>query len=292
MKPLYLFELITLAALWGASFLFMRVGAPEFGPVALIELRCAIAAVFLLPLVVMSRKFTQITVNAPLLFMVGVIGTAIPFCLLSYATLYVTAGYASILNATAPVFTAIIAWIWVKERLSLSASLGLFVAFAGVFILVLDDQGDTQGINLMPVLAGLGATLCYGIGANFTRQKLGHIHPLVIACGSQTGAALALLPFSIWLWPDIMPTDQAWSGVVVLGIACTGIAFIFYFRLIANVGVNQAMTVTYLIPLFGVVWGLIFLGEAITVYMMLGGLTILCGVALITGLVKFGRQTA
>ncbi len=289
MKSRDLLELVALAALWGASFLFMRVGAPEFGPVALIELRTAIAAIFLLPLVLWFKKLHQIKANAWRLFVVGFIGTAIPFCLLSYATLYVTAGYASILNATAPIFTALIAWLWVDDRLSFSAALGLLIGFAGVFILVFDKQGSTDVINLLPVVAGLGATFCYGLGANYTKQKLAHVDPLIIACGSQAGAALGLLPFSIWLWPQHMPGNQAWLSVSILGIACTGVAFILYFRLIAHVGVNKAISVTYLIPLFGVLWGMLFLQETLSLIMITGGLTILLGVALTTGFLKFAK---
>jgi len=284
MKPLYLIELVTLAALWGASFLFMRMGAPEFGPVVLIFLRTGIAALFLLPIVLLTRKWKLIKENALLLFIVGVVGTALPFSLLSYAVLTVSAGYASILNATAPIFTAIIAWWWVRDELSFSAVMGLVVGFIGVFILAFDNQGSSSGISFLPVMAGLGATFCYGVGANFTKQKLGHVHPLALACGSQLGAAISLLPLSIWLWPSQLPGQQAWISVTFLGIACTAFAFILYFRLIANVGVNKAITVTYLIPFFGVIWGMIFLNEALTLFMLAGGLFILTGVALSTGI--------
>jgi drug/metabolite transporter (DMT)-like permease len=292
MKPLYLLELVLLAALWGASFLFMRIGTPEFGPVALIELRTAIAALFLLPIVLLTKKFGQASANYGLLFIVGLVGTAIPFCLLSYATLFVSAGYASILNAMAPIFTALIAWLWVNDRLSFSAVIGLIIGFGGVFILVFDKQDATGELNIWPVIAGLGATFCYGLGANFTRQKLGHIHPLAIAFGSQLGAALGLLPFSVWLWPQQVPGSQAWISVTVLGIACTGIAFILYFRLIANIGVNKAISVTYLIPLFGVVWGMIFLDEVLSLMMIAGAMTILLGVSLTTGMITFGINKA
>lgn len=292
MNPRYLFELIVLAALWGGSFLFMRLGAPEFGPVALIEIRTAVAAVFLFPVVLWYRKLRMIQQNLGLLLIVGAIGTALPFCLLSYATLYVNAGYASILNATAPIFTALIAWWWVKERLNRTGLAGLLIGFLGVFVLVFDKQGNTAEIALVPVLAGLGATCCYGFGANFTRQKLQHIHPLAIACGSQAGAAFSLLPFSWWLWPDDVPGQDAWVSVVVLGIACTGIAFILYFRLIANVGVNKAISVTYLIPLFAVLWGMLFLDESLTVWMLGGGLLILTGVSLTTGVWPRQHQSA
>jgi drug/metabolite transporter (DMT)-like permease len=290
MKPVYLLELMILAALWGASFLFMRVGAPEFGPITLIALRTAIAAIFLIPLVIMAGKIKLIQDNALLLFVVGVIGTALPFSLFSFAVLYVSAGYASILNATAPIFTALVAWIWVNERLTLSAALGLLIGFCGVVLLVLDDHSVSTEMVWIPVMACLAATLCYGIGANFARQKLGHVHPLAIAGGSQLGAALSLAPFGWWLWPDTPPGQQAWLAVIILGIASTAIAFILYFRLIANVGVTKAMTVTFLIPFFGVIWGMLFLQEMLTVFMLGGGLLILIGVGLSTDILNRWRK--
>jgi len=294
MKPLYLVELVFLAALWGASFLFMRIGAPEFGPIALIGLRTGIAGLFLLPIVIGAKKLAQIQQNAGLLFIVGFIGTAIPFCLLSYATLYVTAGYASILNSTATIFTAIIAWLWVRERLALLALAGLLLGFVGVIVLVFDKQGNTSDIALLPVAAGLLATFCYGLAANFTKQKLAHIHPLAIAGGSQLGAAIGLIPFSIWLWPAQPPSQLAWVSVSILGVASTGIAFILYFRLIAHVGVNKTMTVTYLIPFFGVIWGFLLLNEPLTFLMFIGGSLILMGVGFSTGVFNrfLPRKTA
>ncbi len=282
MKASDLIELVSLAALWGGSFLFMRMGAPEFGPLALVELRTGIAALFLLPIVIIAGKMAFVRANAIRLVIVGAIGTALPFCLLSYATLFVSAGFASIINSTATIFTAIIAWIWVRERLNKAGIAGIALGFIGVFVLVFDRQGDS-GLPLIPVLAGMGATLCYGIGANYSKQKLAHVPPLAIALGSQAGAALVLLPLSVLFWPEVNPGADAWMAVTALAVLCTGIAYILYFRLIAHVGVNRAMSVTYLIPFFGVVWGMLFLHEVLTLHMLSGGLLILLGVGLTTG---------
>ena len=119
---------------------------------------------------------------------------------------------------------------------------------------------------------------------------MANIDPLVIACGSQIGAAISLLPFSIWLWPEQNPPGSAWLGAIILGVACTGIAFILFFRLIKNLGPNKAISVTYLIPLFSMLWGMIFLDESVTLYMLSGGLMILLGVALTTGVIQLVRQ--
>ncbi len=284
MKPLDYIELVCLAALWGASFLFMRMAVPEFGPFALVELRTGIAALFLLPFILWQQKMSVIKDNFMVLVIVGLSSTAIPFCLLSFATLSVSAGYASILNATTPIFTALVTWFWVKEKLGLSALLGLVVGFLGVFILVFDKQGGQETVSLLPVLAALVATFCYGIGINYTKQKLSHLSPIVIAFGSQLTASLSLLPFAIWFWPSTLPSLQSWVAVSILGVASTGIAFILFFRLIANIGPNKAVTVTYLIPFFGVIWGSLLLDEVLTVYMAAGGFFILFGVALSTGM--------
>jgi len=286
MKPIDLFKLIILSSLWGASFLFMRMAAPDFGPIALIELRTAIAAIFLLPIILWKKKLKILKDNFGTLLVAGLFSSAIPFCLLSYATLYVSAGYASILNATTPIFTALIAWVWIKEKLSIFALGGLVLGFVGVFVLTFDSQDVSGGVSLIAVIAGLGATVCYGIAINFTKQKCQHLNPLVIAFGSQLGAALILLPLSIYFWPQHMPSTQSWVAVSILGVASTGIAFILFFGLIASLGSNKAASVTYLIPFFAVIWGFIFLKEALTSYMMLGGFFILFGVALSTGLIS------
>ncbi len=283
MRPSDLLELVLLAAIWGASFLFMRLATPEFGPVALIEIRTLIAAILLIPILFAMRKAHYLLPNAGKLFLVGVSGTAIPFSLLSYATLYVTAGYASILNATTPIFSALVAWLWVSERLTASAIAGLLIGFLGVVVMSFDKQSGSAEVSVLPVLAAVAATLCYGFSANFTRQKLNHVHPLALACGSQIGASLALIPFAFWLWPGVWPSTAAWGSAIVLGVLCTALAFILYFRLIANVGVNRTVVVTYLIPFFGVVWGVIFLQESVSLLMILGAGLILCGVSLTTG---------
>jgi drug/metabolite transporter (DMT)-like permease len=287
MKPLDLLELTILAALWGGSFLFMRMGAPEFGPVAMIALRTGIAVLTLLPVVLLMRKLPGLRGNLGLLLVLGVVSTAIPFTLLSWAVLHVSAGYASIINSTATIFTALIAWLWVNDRLSKGGVVGIFVGTLGVVVLAL-DRVDAQGIDLLPLLAGLAATLCYGLGTNFSKQKLAHVEPLLIAFGSQLGATVFLLPFALLFWPEHNPRFDAWLAIIALGIFCTGIAFILFFRLVARVGVNRAISVTYLIPFFGVVWGMLFLDEVLTLYMIAGGGLILLGVGLTTGLL--GRR--
>jgi len=283
MTPRQLLELVLLASLWGASFLFMRIGAPEMGPVLLIALRTLVGGLFLLPFLAWYNGHRGAGRHLPVIALVGVLGSAMPFALIAYATLTVTAGYASILNATTPIFGALVAWVWLRERLAAPGVVGLMIGFGGVFVLVW-GRGETPSPELgLAVTAALSATLLYAIAANITRRHLAGVHPLTLATLSQLFAAVALLPLALYLLPEEMPTVKAWWSVVLLGVACTGVAYILYFRLISQVGPTKTLTVTYLIPAFGLFWGWLFLEEEIGLSMVAGGLLILLGVGLTTG---------
>ena len=284
-----LLELVVLAALWGASFLFMRIGAPEMGPVGLIAIRTLVAGLFLLPFLFFYNSHRGVRRHVPAIALVGVIGSAMPFALIAYATLTVTAGYASILNATTPMFGALVAWIWLGDRLRLSGIIGLLVGFAGVFVLVW-GKGEMPSLQLgTAVAAALTATLLYALAATTTKRYLAEVHPLTLATLSQLFAAASLLPLALLAVPEQMPSAKAWWSVVLLGIASTGIAYVIYFRLISQVGPTKTLTVTFLIPVFGLFWGWLFLEEAIGWSMVAGCLLILLGVGLTTGVLA-GRS--
>jgi drug/metabolite transporter (DMT)-like permease len=284
-----LFELVMLAALWGASFLFMRIGAPEMGPVGLIAIRTLVAGVFLLPFLFFYNSHRGVRRHVPTIALVGVIGSAMPFALIAYATLTVTAGYASILNATTPMFGALVAWMWLGDRLTPSGIIGLLVGFAGVFVLVW-GRGEMPSLQVgMAVAAALTATLLYALAATTTKRYLSEVHPLTLATLSQLFAAASLLPLALLAIPEQMPSAEAWWSVVLLGIASTGIAYVIYFRLISQVGPTKTLTVTYLIPAFGLFWGWLFLEEEIGWSMVAGCLLILLGVGLTTGVLA-GRS--
>ena len=290
MKPQDLLELILLAAVWGASFLFMRTATPEFGAVALVAVRTAVAAVFLLPILLFTRKHIDVVKYwKPILF-VGLVNTAIPFCLFSYATVELGAGFGSILNATAPMFGALVGYLWLRDQLSPVAVVGLITGFAGVVVISSARSGLQLDVAVVPVLAALAATFSYGVAACYAKRYLVGVGTLAIATGSQAYAALALAPFAVLYWPEQMPSMSAWWQVIVLGVACTAFAYILYFRLIANVGAAKAITVAYLVPVFGVLWGVIFLAEIVTVTLMVGAALILLGVGLTTGLWRFWHK--
>ena len=286
MRPRDVVDLVALAVLWGASFLFMRIAGPEFGAFALVEVRVAIAALVLLPLLVAKGQFSELTGNWATLGVLGVHNTAMPFFLLTWATLFLSAGIGGILNATAPIFAAVVAWAWLGEKLNISRIAGLLVGTIGVWLLVSDKIGASMGDTTLAVIAALAASFLYGVGGNFTRRYASHVKPLAVATGSQVGAALVLFPVAIVTWPDTAISTRAWVAAVLMGLFSTALAYILYFRLIANVGPTKAITVTYLIPLFAMLLGAVVIDEPVTGAMIVGCAVILLGTALATGLLR------
>ena len=286
MKAIEIRDLVLLAALWGASFLFMRMGASDFGPVPLIELRVLIAGLFLLPWLVRSPDQQQLWQHKTGLLVLGAAGSAIPFTLIAYSTLFLSSGFASILNATTPIFGAMVGAACYQHRFSPVQMIGLVIGFSGVILLVWGDTSVPTEGGLLAVMAGLGASLSYGIAANYSKAKMNSVNPLVNSCGSQIAAALILLPFALATWPAVMPPLASWLAVLVLGVLCTGFAFLLYFRLITRIGPHKTITVTYLIPAFAMVWGAIYLDETVSLTMIFACLIILLGTALSTDLLS------
>ncbi|WP_418319483.1 DMT family transporter [Piscinibacter sakaiensis] len=290
MKPRDLGELILLAALWGASFLFTRIGAGQFGAVALSGLRVAGAALVLLPILVYRRELSALLLHWKPILILGIVNSALPFLGFSYAVLTISAGLSSIFNSASPLFAALIAWLWLNDRLSASRVAGLLIGFAGVVGLVWSRTGIATeadaGATLLALLACIAAAAAYGLGANWTKRYLSGVPPMAVAAGSQLSATIALAAPTWWFWPAQTPPPMAWLSLAALAVLCTGFAYVIYFRLIAHVGPANAITVTFLIPAFAVAWGAIFLGERVTPAMLLGCLVILSGTALAVGLVK------
>ncbi|MDI9653618.1 DMT family transporter, partial [Burkholderia cenocepacia] len=225
------------------------------------------------------------------LFVVGALNSGIPFCLFAFAELTLSAGVTSVINATTPLWGALVAYLWLKDKLSLPRALGLVIGFAGVLTLVWNQianaHGDTgAGATALAAAAALGATLLYGIAANYTKRKLSGVDPLVNAAGSMIGSTILLLPFAIATWPAAPVGVHAWGAVLALGVACTGIAYFIFFYLIAHIGPARAITVTFVIPVFGLLWGALFLGEHVSAVMIEGCAIVLVGTALATGVIK------
>ena len=286
-------EFLLLAAIWGASFLFMRLGAREFGALPTAGVRVAIAALFLLPILLWRGLGPQLAAHWKKIFFVGLLNSAVPFACYAFALLTISTGLSSILNATAPLFGALIAWLWLKDRPNGLRTLGLLIGFVGVALLAWEKASfkpDTAGQSSgWAVLACLLACLCYGIAASYTKRYLSGLPSLVTATGSQLGATLGLALPTLWLWPQQMPGASAWLALLAVGVLCTGVAYILYFRLIETIGPARSMTVTFVIPVFAVIYGTLFLGEAVSLWMLLCGAIIVSGTALSANLLKLRR---
>jgi drug/metabolite transporter (DMT)-like permease len=270
-------ELTLLGAVWGGSFLFMRVAAADFGPFALVEVRLALGALILLPFLWQARaRFTP----AVWLRVAGIatINSVLPFVLFAWGAERAPAGIGAITNAMTVMFAALVAFLFYGERIGPWRWTGLVAGFIGVTILA---SGHIAGASVgAAALAGTAAALCYGLGINFVRHYLSGFPAAAIAAANLGAGALLLLPFALYSWPQHPIPVASWLSAVLLGVLCTGIAFVFYYRLIARIGAPRTATVTYLIPLFGVIWAWLLLGERVTLSMVLAGALILAGVAM------------
>jgi drug/metabolite transporter (DMT)-like permease len=286
LRPRDVAELVALAALWGASFLFMRIAAPGFGPVALAAVRVAGATLFLLPLLAARGQMPALIRHWRVIAVVGLMNSALPFLCFSYAALSINAGLSAIFNSATPLFAAAIAWVWLADRMTPARVLGLVVGFAGVVWIAWDKAGFTPGGSAWAISACLFATLCYGVAPNLTKRHLTGVAPLAVAAGSQLAAALLLAVPALLFWPATPPSAQSWLATAALAFFCTGVAYILYFRLIANAGPANAVAVTYLVPIFAVAWGGLFLGETLSWPLVAGCVVVFAGTALATGVVK------
>lgn len=296
MKSSDIAALVALAALWGASYLFMRVGAGEFGPWTLSGARALGAACVLLPLLAAARSGALVALRAAWrqVAVVGVANSALPYLLFAVAAMNINASLSAIFNAATPMYAAIIGMAWLGEGVSRQRALGLAVGFVGVIWLVWDGAGFKDGGSSLAVgwsvAACLAATVLYAFSAHYSKRYLAGVPPLAVAAGSQLVAALALaLPAIAWR-PAALPSAPAWLALLGLTLACTALAYVLFFRLIERVGAANTMSVPFLVPAFGVLWGVLFLGETLSLDMAAGSALIVLGTALTTGVVRFRRR--
>ncbi|MCD9032314.1 DMT family transporter [Luteimonas sp. Y-2-2-4F] len=275
-------ELGLLGAIWGASFLFMRVAADDFGPVPLVELRLALGSLVLLPFLWRARAAFPPALW-PKLALIGAINSALPFVLFAWAAQRAPAGIGAIANAMTVLFTALVGALFFGERIGTRRAAALLAGFAGVVVLA---SGKVAGMSVGgAVAAGATASLLYGVGINLVRRHLTGLPPAAVAAATLGCAALLLLPLAVATWPARPVPALSWLSAAALGVLCTGIAFVMYYRLIARIGAGRASTVTYLVPLFGVGWAWLLLDEPLTWSMALAG-------ALILGSVAFSQRVA
>ncbi|WP_039988517.1 DMT family transporter [Vibrio owensii] len=276
------FRLLCLAAIWGGSFLFMRVAANTFGPAYLIEFRVGFAAIALLLISIYLKKKLSFTAHTKHFFIIGLFNTAAPFLFFAYAAQTLNASTLSILNSTAPIWGALIGFIWYRSPLTKKAILGMAIGITGVAVLVGWSAVKIGEEAILPIIASLLAACSYGIATNYTKNAP-QIPAFNNAHGSMWAAVIWVLPLLPFLPMRAEPTSIEWSSVVALGVVCTGLAYLLYFRLVSEVGPASALSVTFLIPVFGILWGYLILDEPIGFNTIIGTILVLSGTMLVTG---------
>lgn len=277
-----LIRLVTLAAIWGASFLFTRISVPILGPALLVEWRVGLAALFLAGISVLFNRRLNIKAHWRHFLVLGLFNSALPALLFSFAAQTISVSLLAILNATSPIWGAIIAAVWARHALSGKTVFGLFLGMTGVAVLVGFDEIALRPGAGMAIAASLGAACSYGIAINYAKAaKL--VEPFANAHGSMWAATLLITPAVLFLPASAVPGVGIMAAVLALGVLCTGIAYLLYFRLVADLGAASALTVTFLIPVFGVLWGFLFLDEVVGWHTVAGSVTVIIGTALVTG---------
>ena len=287
MRPADLTRLILLAAIWGGSFLFVRMAVGAIGPQWLTELRVGLAALAMLIYARASGTELNPRQNWLPYLVLGVLNTALPWGLYAWSGKYISASYMAILNAAAPWFAAICGAIWLSERMSWHKGLGLALGMCGVALLVGFGPIAVSAEVLLSVLACIGATACYALAGVYVKKRAGVLAPRALTVGSLIAASIVVMPFlpapppaAAFTWP---------VSIAVLGISllCSAAAYLIYFRLIADVGPTRTFTVTFLIPVFGTLWGALFLGEPVGLSTLAGGAVIIIATALV---LEVGRR--
>ena len=270
-------RLLLLAGLWGGSFTFMRVAVPAIGPLWLAFSRVALAFIALFALALVRRAVPPFLAHWRDYVVIGAVNSALPFALFCFAEQYVGASIAAILNATSPFFATAVAALWLKEALTLRKLGGMALGLAGVALLVGWRTDALAGTTLLATLACMGAALCYGVASVYAKRRMTTIPSSAVALYSQLAAAVVLAPALPFVAAPGALTPLIIGNALALALASTALAYLLYFRLIATIGPARALTVTFLIPVFGVIWGFLFLGEPLTANMLLGCALILAG---------------
>jgi len=286
MRPQDLARLIALAALWGGSYLFMRFAVPHFGPVALIEVRVAVAGLALVLFVRARGGIIGWREHWRGYLFVGSFGIALPFVLIAQGLTVIDASTGAILNALAPIFATLVAAIWIHERVTAAKATGIVLCLVGTGVLVGWTPAPMSASQLVATGCCVLATALYGYTIVFTKVKLKGVPPMSSAAATAVVAAITLVPFTPLHRDYLAIPAAAWLAALGLALLSTSLAFILYYRLIADVGPVKAITVTLLVPVFGMLWGVMLLGEPLTPGRIAGGAIILAGCALVLGLVK------
>jgi drug/metabolite transporter (DMT)-like permease len=286
LRPADLARMVALAALWGGSYLFMRFSVPHVGAEWVVEGRTLAGGLVLAAFILVTRRGFALARHWRGYAVIGIAGVAIPFWLIGTAVKTIDASTAAILNATSPIFSAIVASIWIRERLTFEKLAGIALSIAGIAVLVGWTPKPMSAAELFACSQSLMACACYGWVSVFTKVHLKEAPSSAISAVSCLVAAGALAPFTPWAAVAAPVPALAWVSVLALGVFSTGVAFILYYRLIGDLGPVRALMVTLLIPVFGILWGVLLLGEPVTPGRIAGCAIVLAGCALALGLLR------
>jgi drug/metabolite transporter (DMT)-like permease len=276
--------LILLSALWGASFIFIRVAVPALGPFVLVELRVGLAAAALALCAALLGRLPKLRVRWRQFALLGMVNVAIPFSLISAAEINLTASLAAILNSTTVMFTAVVVAVWMGDALTARKVVGVVLGIIGVTVLVGWDPIAVDRAVILSVGAMLAASFAYALGSVYAKRTFAGSPPLAIAIGQLTAASMLMMPLATLSVPDQRPSAIVVLSVLGLALPSTAVAYMLYFRLISNVGPTSTSTVTLLVPLFGLLFGVVLLDEPVGLGTLAGLALILSSVTLITGL--------
>ena len=277
MEIRYWILLTFLGALWGSAFMFIKVATPEFGPVALVNTRLVIASIIFLPILLRNKYIYLLRPIWKQVLVLAIMNNAIPFTLFSYASFGADSNILAILNATTAFNTMMIAYIWIGENVTIKQLFGLIIGFIGVFILVNPQNSST---TLISSLSALLAAFFYSFSTVYIQKNSVSANKMVLIGWSIIFSAVIMLPVTIFYLPDVMPSAAAISSAIWLGAISTGLGFIGYVRLIDKIGAVKTSTVAYFLPVFGIIWGAIFLDEVITSTIVIGCFIVLIGIYL------------
>jgi drug/metabolite transporter (DMT)-like permease len=277
MEIRYWILLTFLGALWGSAFMFIKVATPEFGPIALVNTRLLIASLIFLPILLQKKYIHLLKPIWKQVLVLSIMNNAIPFTLFSYASFGADSNILAILNATTAFNTMIIAYLWIGESVSLKQLFGLILGFIGIFILVNPQNSDT---TLIASFSALLAAFFYSYSTVYIQRQSVNANKMVLIGWSIVFSAVFMIPVSIFNLPETLPSASAIGSAFWLGAVSTGLGFLGYVRLIDKIGAVKTSTVAYFLPVFGIIWGSIFLDEKITSTIFLGCLIVLIGIYL------------
>jgi drug/metabolite transporter (DMT)-like permease len=284
--------LLALSAIWGSSFIFIRYLAPIIGPLATADARMLFAGVALVLFFLLTRFKPEWRKNGRHFLVIGLLNSAIPFVLYSVAALALPAAMEAIFNSMSPMFGAIFAALWMDEKLTPRKIAGLLLGLAGVVVMSSLGGLSLDAKTVLAVAACVLAPMCYGLAGVYIRTRASHVRPMAVAGGSQLLGGFALLPFVAIAPPPLAAIDARVALIVVaFALLCSAVAYIMYYKLIADIGPTKALTVTFLIPVFAMAWGLLFLNETITWSMILGAVIILVGTFLVAARPKLRKES-